>query len=163
GRVEYSDRADSIFAAELAAKRELIAERIELNGENVLVTHTKFDIGSLKQIFDDDIYSVARGVETNPLVLQIQFPTPRSVSALSGIFGRARFQVTAQVCGASEDCATYTSVFNFADAVPGQFSGPRAEMKFDRAPARVSMLRVEILYLDAGADAHVHVFEMKIQ
>ncbi|MBI3913420.1 MAG: glycosyltransferase family 39 protein [Chloroflexi bacterium] len=163
-RVGYSDHAAALFAAERAAMRELVTESFDLNGAPAEITHNKFDMGSLRQVFDGDAYSVARGVEANPFVLDIALAQPRAVKHLTGIFGRVRFKLFAQVYapGAPQP-VEYTAAFDFAENVPGQFSGPPATIVFDRGPAQVSRVRLQIQYLDGGDAAHVHIFDLKLE
>ena len=163
-RAAYAKNAAALFAAERAAKRALITEAFDLNGEALRVTHHQFDVGSLRQIFDGDAYSVARGVEINPFVFDIAFSEPRAVESLSGIFGRVRFKLSAQVFapGAATP-VEYEKVFDFASAAPGLFSGPPATLTFEGAPARVARIRLQIFYLEAGDAAHVHIFEMNLK
>ncbi len=163
-RIAYADNAAEIFAAERAAQRQPVTEAFELHGETVQVMHTKFDMGSLRHIFDGDIYSAARGVEMNPLTLEIAFAQPRPLSELTGIFGRVRFQLRAQLFGAeTAEPTEYVGTFDSAASVPGQFSGPPATLAFERGPARVSRIRLEVLYLEGGENAHVHIFDMSVK
>ncbi len=164
GRLEYADNVDEIFAAEREALRQLVTEPVTIDGEVVELSHTKFDIGQAKDMFDGDPYTVARGVEANPLVLDFKFSKPRALHGLSAYLGKANMKVTAKLYTSdSAQPVEYSATFNYA-LVSSEFpAGPLAEMSFDGAPASVTRLRLEIQYPGNDETAHVHVFDLKFR
>lgn len=163
-RVAYVDNIDAIFEAERQARRQLVTEPFDVDGEPMQIGHTQFDMGGLRQIFDDDPYTVARGIEMNPLILEFEFSKPRPLRGLRGIFGRAKYTLTLLVYpDGAQPPLEYKATFNYVTPNPGLPSGPPAEMEFDRGPSRVSKIHMEILYLETDANAHVHIFDLKFQ
>src|SRR5262249_45526843 len=81
-RLSYSDEAAALFAADEAARQKPVEETIQLDGQTVTVIHSRFDAGSLPDIFDGDRFTLARGEEANPLVIELQFPAPLTLGGL---------------------------------------------------------------------------------
>ncbi|MGB8644528.1 MAG: glycosyltransferase family 39 protein [Anaerolineae bacterium] len=162
--VEYADNADAVFAQELEVQRQLLTESVTIDGQKATVAHTKFDIGNLQAIFDGDLKTVARGVEANPLVLDIQFATPRQIQKLSAYFGKANVHLLARAYSADGgDPTVYEQDYNYINITTEIPAGQVAELALDKGPAKISRLRVEITYTNSDETAHVHVFDMKFQ
>jgi hypothetical protein len=163
-RLEYADNVDAVFAAERAALLQPVTESVNVGGEMVQLTHTKFDMGIAQSMFDGDLYTVARGVESNPCVLDFKFAQPRTVRGLSANLGKSNVRVVARLY-ASEMAppVEYTFTFRFASATTELPAGPVAEMNFDGAPDTITRLYLEIGYPETDDTAHAHVFELKLR
>ncbi len=161
-RMEYADGADTMFAAEKAELRQLVTEQISIGGQTAELSHTKFDIGNAQSMFDGDLFTVTRGVEANPMVLDFNFEQPRPLPGLSMYLGKANVKVLARLYPAGGSSPNeYSATFRYA-ASTGPNAGPPAQMSFDRGPSAVKRLYLEVGYPEAGEDAHVHVFELQL-
>ncbi|MCX7669640.1 MAG: glycosyltransferase family 39 protein [Anaerolineae bacterium] len=156
-RLTYADRLDEILAEEREARSQPVVERIVLNGETVEVLHSQFDMGRLADVFDGDPFTLARGLEANPLVFELRFPTPRRVAGLKATFGAMDFALKVLLRADEQaDPVIYEQTFR---NLP---SDPKVELVFDRGPTAVRTARIEILQLNAGGDVHIHVRELAL-
>ena len=154
-RLTYSEDADRLFAEEHEQRTRPVTEEAVIGGETVTVTHSPFDGGSLKDLFDGDAFTLARGLEANPLVLDFVFKTPRPVRGITASFGTMDFTLEAQLTGESEE-----EPHVFSKAFRGLPLDPTVEMTFDGAPPRISRLRLSILKHGAEHEPHIHVREI---
>ncbi len=162
-RLEYADNADQIIAAERAALRQLVTEPVTMDGEGASLAHTKFDIGATQSMLDGDLYTLARGVEANPLVLDFKFAKPRALQGLAIYLGKTNSKVIARLY-ASDASPPVEYAANFRNAESAQVpAGPVAQMSFDDAPLEVTRLYLEIWIPESDETAHVHVFELKLR
>lgn len=154
-RLAYADDFDAILARENEARSRPVTAQFALDGQAVTITHSPFDIGQLSDLFDGDTFSLARGLEANPLVLDFAFSAPRRIQGLTATFGSMDFKLTARLYaeGASEP-QVYEQVFT------GLPLDPTVAMAFDRGPEPVSRLRLEVFQLNAGEEVHIHVREI---
>ncbi len=157
-RLAYVDNVDEVFAAEREARRKLVVESVVLGGETVQVSHSLFDIGRVQDLFDGDPFTLARGLEANPLIVEMVFPKPRPIQGVAGSFGKMNFKWTFLLY-ADQDAAPVEYAAQYAD-LPGE---PRVQMDFDRGPALVSRIRLEILATNLGEPVHVHVRELSLR
>ncbi|MCX6031142.1 MAG: YfhO family protein [Chloroflexi bacterium] len=157
-RLAYADNLDAIIADEKAVRSKPVVEQFVLDGQQVQVSHSQFDAGQLRDLFDGDPFTLARGLEANPLVLEFTFPQPRPMTGLAADFGSMDFTLTAQLTadGATAPVA-YSQTFR------GLPPDPHVELAFERGPAAVKKLRLEILQLNAGNEVHIHVRELKFK
>jgi hypothetical protein len=121
-------------------------------------------MGNVQVMFDGNTGTVGRGIEANPLILDLKFPAPRALSGLTAYFGKANIRVTARLY--ANDAAQpiqYTTDFRFALAGVEMPAGPPAEMNFERGPDTVTRLTLEIAYPESDETAHGHVFDMKLR
>jgi hypothetical protein len=86
-RLAYVDNVEAIFAAEKEARRQLVEAQVTLGGEPVSLRFSQTDMGSPELMFDDDHFSLMRGLEANPFILELAFAQPRPVSGLEADFG----------------------------------------------------------------------------
>ncbi len=157
-RLAYVDNLAEIVAQEKAARSKPVTEPIEIDGQTVQVSHSIFDGGQLRDLFDGDTYTLARGLEANPLIIELAFPQPRPLKGLGADFGSMDFTLTAKLYPeGSEEPVVYSESYR------GLPSDPHVELPFDKGPETVSKLRLEILQQNAGNEAHVHVRELKLR
>lgn len=157
-RLAYADNLDEILAKEREERSRPVIEQLELDGQSVQVSHSQLDIGLLPNAFDDDAYTLIRGLEANPLVFDFTFPQPRQIGGLSATFGSMDFtlKISLYADGAVEP-VVYEQSFR------GLPPDPTAEVLFDQGPTLVSRLRLEVLQLNAGTETHIHVREIKFK
>ncbi len=154
----YADNVDQLLESERAARTRPVVGVIDLAGQQVQVSHSQFDMGQLRDVFDGDPFSLARGLEANPLVFDFAFPTPRTISGLRIRLGTMAFKLTAQLWAdgaATPEVYEHTSRDDRPD--------PVADLSFDRGPQAVSRLRLEVLHLNAGEEVHIHVREIEFR
>jgi Dolichyl-phosphate-mannose-protein mannosyltransferase len=131
---------------------------IEVDGQTVDLVYSKLDMGSPPDMFDDDVSSLARGLEANPFVLEFHFPESRYIRGLGADFATMDFVVTAKLYADERaEPRVYTQEFR------GLAADPHIDMTFDDAPGTVRILRLEILQLDPPPDVHIHVREVKFR
>lgn len=123
------------------------------------VIHSRFDIGQLRNIFDGDTFTLARGQEANPVALDLRFPTARSVTGLTLTTGSmASYTVLARFYTA-DGALAHEYAQDFRDQPPD----PTVTMAFPNAPAGVSRLVLEIKDNLAGDPANIHLREIVLQ
>jgi len=157
-RLAYADTFDALLAAERAQRSKPVAGQVQIDGQNVQVSHSQLDMGQLRDLFDGDLFTLARGREANPLVFEFTFAQPRPMTGLAADFGSMDFSLTAKLF-APETVEPIT----YAQTYRGLPPDPHAELAFDKGPPAVARLRLEILQLNAGDEAHIHVRELKFK
>jgi hypothetical protein len=159
-RPAYVDNAAEIFAAEAEARRQPVEATIELAGELVTVVHSRFNAGGLDDLFDGDRFSLVRGLEANPLVIELRYPAPRVFGALALDLGSMEsFSVTVTLAPAGGgEPLVYGGVYN------GVGNDPHITLPFGEVAAAtpVSTVRVEIKNLLAGDTAQIHIRELAL-
>lgn len=157
-RLTYADNLDALLAEERAARSRPVQAEVMIDGQAVQLLHSQLDMGAPPNLFDGDAFTLVRGLEANPLVFDLTFSQPRPISSLRATF-------------ASMDFALKISLYADAAAAPvvyeQDFRGlppdPTVDMAFERGPAVVARLRLEVLQLNIGGDVHIHVRELKFQ
>lgn len=157
-RLEYVDNVDEMFAEEKLARQKPVVDQVTWNGETVTVTHSLFDMGRVINFLDDDTYTLARGLEANPVLIEFEFASPRPIKGLALDMGSDDYAVDAVLFGNDNaDPVTYHQEF------VGLPPDPHFEMDFSNPPALVSRIRLLIKSLKQGDPAHVHVREVKFK
>ncbi len=155
-RLSYTDNIDQIFTAEKEARRQLVEGQVEIEKQTVRVRHSQIDAGQLRDLFDGDRFTLMRGLEANPFILEFYFPEPYSISSVATDFGSMDFSLTFKLYGLdAQDPVTYSQTFR------GLPLDPHTVVSFDQPPPLVSQLRIEIKSLSEGERAHIHIRELK--
>jgi hypothetical protein len=155
-RLAYADRVEEIFAAEKEARRQLVKSQVSMHGEQVTLRYSQIDMGAPELMFDDDHFTLMRGLEANPFILELDFLQPRQVSGLETDFGLMDVVLNVTLYPAGGDSAQSYSL------IRQRVTDARVEMKFDHPPALVSRMRVEILNPLSGDRANIHIRELMI-
>lgn len=154
----YADNVDQILERERQERARPVVETLELGGQRVQISHSQFDMGQLRDVFDGDSFSLARGLEANPLVFDFTFSQPRLLSGLNVSMGTMEYKITASLYA---DSASQPVVYE--QTSPTSRSDPIADFIFDRGPATIARLRLEILHLNVGEEVHIHVREIVLK
>ncbi len=159
-RLRYVENAEALFATERFAMQQPVVETITLNDESIQISHTPFDGGTAQQMFDGDLYTVTRGIETNPLELEFMFQSPRPIRAVGGWFGKVRYTLSATLFDENGASTHYQQTFDSLNVASSSPAGNPGEIIFDHGATRVAKMRVEITYAEAGNSAHIHIFDL---
>jgi hypothetical protein len=154
-RLAYVDNLDTIIQQEREARSQPVTETAAIDGQTVEVTHSQFDMGLLPNVFDGDTFTLVRGLEANPLIMEFTFPESRKITGLAADFASMDFTLTAQLY--AEEGAEPTV---YAQTFQGLPPDPHVDMAFESAPDAVKKLRLEVLQLNAPLDPHIHVREL---
>ncbi len=154
-RLSYVPNVDQVFQAEKIARTRPVTSQVTIKGETVTINHSVFDSGEAKHIVDGDRFTLARGREANPLLVEFVYPTPRPITGLAADMGSMDFSLTVSLYAtATSDPVTYTESYR------GLPPDPHVEMTFPNAPPQVTKVRIEIKDLNAGEMAKIHVREL---
>lgn len=155
-RLEYSQAAEAIFAAEQAERRKLAETRLVVEGQPVQLKYSQIDMGAPELMFDGDEFTLMRGMEANPYILEFIYDQARPVSGLELNLGLVDVRVTVTLF--PEDGGppvTYS-------ATRERSNDPSLKVEFEQAPALVRQVRIEILNLYSGETANIHIRELRL-
>lgn len=154
-RLAYVDNVDEIFAAERAARQQPVDDMAIINGQGVAVRHSRLDSGSLASMFDNDTFTLGRVMEANPAFVGLTFAEPWALRGLAADFGTMDFALTVSLWApGADEPVVYREEFRGLEA------DPHVELLFDRGPAKVSKMHVEVHDLNAGDTAKIHIREL---
>ncbi|GAB4495594.1 MAG: hypothetical protein OHK0052_03480 [Anaerolineales bacterium] len=156
-RWQYSPEAETIFAAEQAARRVLREAVVQLNGQDVPIYHSWEDMGSPQDMFDNNLYSLMRGLEANPFIVQLNFPEPTRLTGARVNIGSEVSIVTATLTLAGTDETIQVSESHLEPVEPYWFN-----LQFPPLPAAIESIRLEILSLSNQPDVHIHIREIEL-
>lgn len=158
-RLRYAPGIDKVFAAERAERRKLVAATVVQGGQEVAVRHSVSDMGSPADLFDGDPSTLLRGMEANPLIIELAFASPRALAGIAAHFAHMPFTWTAELFppDSAEPVRYEQTVTDIAD---GDVHG---DIVFDAGPAEVARLRLTIHQDDMADEAHIHVRELVLR
>lgn len=156
-RLAYVGHVASIFAEEREARRALVTAEMELWGQNVQLRYSQVDMGGPQYMFDGDHFTLMRGLEANPFILEMTFSDPRPVTGLAADFGLFDMFLTVELYA---DPNGEPVVYQLRH--PNDSKDPNFSMTFAGAPQKVSKVRFEIQNFTAGDSANIHIMELKL-
>jgi 4-amino-4-deoxy-L-arabinose transferase-like glycosyltransferase len=157
-RMQYVDNVDALFAADRQVRQQLQEHSAIMDGQPVVVRHSQLDIGQIENIFDGDDSTLMRGFEANPLVIEIDFPTPRSAGTLGVTVASMDFTLKVEATPASGDPPRSTTMTyrNMPD-------DPHVDLALPSGGQPISKLRIEITNINSGDTANIHVREVSLK
>ncbi len=154
--LEYSVQADDIFAAEKLARSQPIQDQVMVDGQLVQILYSQIDMGQPEAIFDGDTFTLMRGLEANPFMIDLEFPTGRTISQVSADFANMDFSLKVELFAQDGSSVVYEETYR---GLPGD---PHVDLVLNRGPQLVTRLRLEILSLNGGVQPHIHIREIKL-
>jgi hypothetical protein len=156
-RVAYADNVEAILAAEEEARRQPVVGQVMIDGQMVEIHYSQIDMGQPNYMFDGDPFTLMRGLEANPFIIDLYFPEPRTISSLDGNFGLMDIRLTVKLYrDARQTPAVYTG------GRVNDNDQPWIHMKFDQGPQKVSQLHLEIQNSATGGSTNIHIMELKL-
>ncbi|HCS40979.1 MAG TPA: hypothetical protein DIW44_15540 [Anaerolineaceae bacterium] len=153
----YFDNVDELFAEEQKERMTLLESEVtDSQGRMFLVSYPHLDMGEVKNAFDGDDYSLIRTLETNPMLLQIRPVGSLVLNQVTIRIGGTASAVTIRLIpveGSSEQglVKQVTESNDMRDIV----------FTFDK-PVSVEQIAIEILNVNDGDRAHVHLWEVRL-
>ena len=80
--IAYSATARESFEEERRKRREPVESSMVYNGSDVVVSHPKFDVGTIEELFDGDFDTIARTLDADPSTLVFSFAETQSLSGI---------------------------------------------------------------------------------
>ncbi len=140
------------------AAEQLVKENFDLDGETIQISHSRFDSGRVNDLFDHNQEFLARGAQDNPLVLDIEFPKSRAMSGLGVNLTNGEYMLRVLLYDDPQgEPVVYEQTF---EKLPPD---PRLDMQFDKGPAQVRRVRLEITMLHPPDEVHIHVRELEFK
>ncbi len=157
-RMRYSPQAAALFAAEEAERRKPVVESFTLDGQQVIVEHSAFDMGALEHLFDGDPFTLARTHDLNPAFLAITFPSPQPLRALNLTTGSMDFSLRVRLfADPQSDPETYEALFT------GLPPDPAVTLSFEEGPDAVTRVEIQIQDLNGDEFANIHIREVSFE
>jgi hypothetical protein len=157
-RLRYAEDADSVFAGEREARKQLIETSVIVEGQALTARHSLLDMGRLGNLFDGRADTLIRGAEANPFVLEFDFPRPRLIGKVTLALGAMdRVGLRIVVTPAESGKARV-----FESSQTNRPARPRLELTVPGGPVLASRLRLEITEVGGGEITHVHVYELSL-
>ncbi len=157
-RLDYVANVDEILAAERAERTRPVEAQAVVGGQPARVTHSPLDIGEIGNLFDGDSFSLVRGMEANPLVVELDFEQARMLSGVTLTTGSMQFELTLHAIPADGSDPVVVSA-SFSDLPPD----PTVHLDLPGGPISASGLRIEVRELNAPEIPHIHLRELELR
>ncbi len=153
----YSSAADAIFAAERAERGRPVAETLVLGGEKVESVHSRFDFGSIGDLFDGDLGTLVRVDVANPAIIELTFPKPRPIRGVTVSMRSGEGPLRIRVLAGRANPAEYV----FANDRLG--ADATVSLDFQPVPGPLDRLSIEIGNPGMGPDRKLHIREIQLR
>jgi hypothetical protein len=152
-KLKYVDGIQAVFEAEAAARKVLQIEDVPVEGVPSCVAYSYLDIGTIDKIFDNDLGTLIRSMEANPMEIRITYSRPLDLEAC-----------TAHIGGTPSDWVL--ELYDTDEKLIGEYKGNEMETPDPRTvdlgivPQKgVEQGRFLLKNSEDGEPAHVHLWE----
>jgi hypothetical protein len=154
-RFDYSPEAARLFVEEQAERTIPRQGDIIWEDQRLEIRYPYLDMGELRHMFDNDLFTLARVYSDNPAVFTIDFEKPTSLDGIRVTTGSMDMQVTTYVhTQNSPDPLHFEEQFN---DLPDD---PTVSLMFGETIEGVLEIRIEILSLIEGDPFKIHIREL---
>lgn len=157
-RLRYSRDADALMAEERRARHALVTEKTVMAGKEIVVSHSRLDMGPIGNVFDGNPASLIRTDRVNPAVVEIAFPEPRPIAAVVATTSSMDLELTVQLFEAGRSEPRMVSK-KFERLPPD----PTVLLRLEPRAERVERLRIEILNIRSPDIGRIHVRDLRIE
>ncbi len=156
-RLRYADNIDEILDAEIARRSVLQETDVVIGGQPARLFFSYLDMGDPHHLFDDDDFTLVRTMEANPFKAHMTFDAPVEISGLEVRVGGVASQVDVTLFDQTGEMMMSDQIVVKADPNP-------RTLVFDwGSPYLASRINVEVLSVNDGEPAHVHVWEIRLR
>ena len=154
--LRYVDNIDAIMAAEREARKQLQTGTLLINGKTLNIQYSLQDMGELKHLFDNDLNTVMRTMEANPLKVNAAYQQDQKTRSIALKIGGNASRVKIDLL--DKDGRPIYSDERTYDETPD----PRViQFNFDEMLTFRSF-NLEVESLHSPEPAHVHLWEIMI-
>ncbi|NTW42993.1 MAG: hypothetical protein HGB14_00850 [Anaerolineaceae bacterium] len=154
--MSYVDNVEEIFNQEKITRHELMgADMFLQDGSLAGVHYSPLDMGTIKDVLDGDIHTIARSWEANPFQFVFDFQKPRMINEIMLTIG-------------GEPTRIEVDLWTSMDATPSQFvlnlqetPDPRKALIIVNLQQPVIKADLRVYNLNESEPAHVHVWEIR--
>ena len=144
-----------------SSNEQLASLRTQIDQQWVEVFYSPLDMGQISDLFDNNIQSLIRGKDANPLVLELHFEQPRIVKVLSLTLATMQHaSITVELTREDGEVTRFDRVYR-------ELSGmPEVELSIPDGPQKLRGLRLEIHDLTPRSNndvPHIHVRELHLR
>jgi hypothetical protein len=152
--MNYVDNINEIIEQEIAERRKPRQATIMISGQEVQAVYPLLDMNEIKHAFDGNDTTLIRTFEANPLRIELTFPEPRWISNVTALVGGAstRLSLIMTIFGSDGVVTRSTEVGESTQVRP-------ITIELDE-PVLVDHLVIEVLNINDGNVAHVHLWEI---
>jgi hypothetical protein len=159
-RLEYVDTIEEIMLPERMAR--LVPQQASLMvwGTNTILTFSRLDMGSISEIFDHNVFTVARGVVANPFEIDMGFQEPQvGLGVKLELFPmNAGVKITVK-----DSDGNIVGEGNAEARMQEPDKDTSIELRFANSPVSFSRMELEVRSLnDLPNRAHVHIRELAL-
>lgn len=155
--MNYVDNIEEIIKQEIAKRREPRQATIMIGGHEVQAVYPLLDMNEIQHAFDGNLTTLIRTFEANPLRIELTFPEPQQISEVTALVGGASTRLTLIMTISGRDDAITRSTET------GESNQVRPiTIELDE-PVLVDHLVIEVLNINDGDVAHVHLWEIKFK
>jgi hypothetical protein len=155
-RLAYVPDVKQIFAAEMEARRHPETSTVLIDGQQVLVRHSRLDIGEIAMAFDGDLLSLCRTLVDNPAEIRLSFPEPREIQGLGLVIGSTRVEVNTTIRQPGGELVQHRFF------ITGNVNQPSGEFFFPQ-PLITEVLTISIRDTQQGDPGNVHFWEINLK
>jgi hypothetical protein len=156
-RLAYADNFDQLLEAEKAERRTLKEEEITLDGQPVTIRYSWLDMGVPSQIFDNDPFTLIRGMEANPFILELIFQQPRMIGGITLNLGAMDADLKVELTTQENQAPVY-----YQESYRQVEEGDILTLSFPNGSLPVTKMHLEIYSPFAGEVANIHIRELKL-
>ncbi len=157
-RFTYSPEAAASFAQEQALHESIQTARSSYRGIPVLVEYPYTDMGELKDIFDDDPYTLLRFYAANPATIRLSFDEPITVHGISVTTGSMNLSLTCRLFASDSSLQR-----EFSKRFTGLPDDPTVELDFGEPFQDILGLEIEITAISVGTPFKIHVRDITLK
>lgn len=156
----YVDTIEELMAPERMARRVPQEASLVIWGTKANLIFSRLDIGSIAEIFDHNIFTIARGMLANPFKIDISFEEPRIGLGLN----LDLFPMDVGVKVLVQDVHGKIVGEGSAEVkMPGPDKDTSVTLRFAEGPVSFSKMALEVRSLgDLPDRAHVHIRELTL-
>jgi hypothetical protein len=155
--MNYVDNINEILEQEITERRKPRQATLLIDGQEVQVVYPLLDMNEITHAFDNNDTTLIRTFEANPLRIELTFPEPQQISKVTALVGGAttRLTLTMSIFGSAEVVTRSAEVGESTQVRP-------VTIELDE-PVMVDHLVIEVLNINDGNIAHVHLWEIKFK
>ena len=153
--LEYAENVEEIFKREKAERAIPEVATIRLLDQDAEISYSQLDIGKIENLFDGNTNTLIRGLQSNPLAVDLKFAEPVTLTGLKVLIGLPPSSLFVTIHAEGEESTRTYGAYSYGTEANSWLSVHFGDNQ------KISAIKIQLQERTTDPYPHIHIWEIE--